>query len=114
MDKKQEIHQQSIVDICDKLIENAQTILMNQTEHSNEVTLVLNDYTDEKASNEEIINYLTIQEIRLYEDECDENGMIVNSKEIFSRIFENIEIVSEHNTTYINLFFSQGMMNLLT
>lgn len=112
-------HKQSIVDICDQLIEDAQTTLMNQIEHTNVITFQLSDYIDSydeetKQINKAIIDHLMLQEIRLYEDACDENGVIVNSKELYSRIYDNVSIVSENNITYINLFYSQGMMDLLT
>lgn len=111
-----------IIDICDQLIEDAQTTLMNQTELTNKITFNLSKYSgyyddDERTKkiNKEIIDYLNLQEIRLYEDESDENGMIINSKEIYSKIFENITIESDNrNNSIINLFFSQAMIDLLS
>ena len=112
----------SISEICDSLVEDAQTIFMNQTEVSKMITLDLSKYTglitdDEitRKINEEIVNNLTSQQIRLYEDECDEKGIITSSKEQFSPIFASVTLEScSNNKTNINLSFNQAMIDLLT
>jgi len=121
MDKKQMLHKHSIVDVCDKIIEDAQTTLMNQTVYDNEITISLSDYTgyycddkDAELVNKEIIDYLISKEIRLYEDECDENGIIISSKEVTSKLFDNVTLLSSKNNNFsISLVFSKGMMDLL-
>ena len=112
----------SISEICDSLIEDAQTIFVNQTEFSEKITLNLSDYTglitdDEitRKINEEIMDNLIAQQIRLYEDVCDENGIITSSKEQFSPIFENVTLESSNNNRInINLSFNKAMVDLLT
>jgi len=118
---EQDNHEPSIVEICDSLIEDAQTILMNQTEFSKTITLNLSEYTGSHTDddsigkiNKEIINHLISQQIRLYEDVCDENGIITSSEEQFSPIFENVTLESGNNKTNINLSFSKAMLDLLT
>jgi len=116
---KQNKHQHSISEICDSIIEVAQTLFVNQTELTEGITLNLSDYTvsyidDEttKAFNKEIIDYLMSQQIRLYEDSCDENGIITSSKEQYSNIFSSVTLSSDN--TNINLHFSNAMIDLLT
>ena len=52
------------------------------------------------------------QEIRFYEDVCDEDGIITGSKEHHSTIFANVTVASDK--TNINLLFSKAMIDLLT
>jgi|GEM_PF-1048270 len=119
---KQNNHELPIAEICDSLIEDAQTIFMTQTEFSKTITLNLSEYTglhtdDENTDkiNKEIIKNLISQQIRLYEDVCDENGIITSSKEQFSPIFSDVTLESgKKNKTNINLSFNKAMIDLLT
>lgn len=112
----------SISEICDSLIEDAQAKFVNQTEFSKTITSNLSEYTglitdDEftRKINEEIMDNLISQQIRLYEDVCDENGIITSSKEEISPIFANVTLESgNNNTTNINLSFNKAMLDLLT
>ncbi len=119
---KQNNQELSISEICDSLVEDAQTIFTNQTEVSKTITLDLSKYTglitDDEITRkiyEEIMTNLISQQIRLYEDECDENGIITSSKEQFSPIFATVTLESgNNNKTNINLSFNQAMIDLLT
>lgn len=121
MKSRQSDRELSISEICDSLIEDAQAIFVNQTEFSKTITLNLSEYTglitdDEitRKINEEIMDNLISQQIRLYEDVCDENGIITSSKEENSPIFANVTLESGNNKTNINLSFNKAMLDLLT
>lgn len=122
MKVRQNNHELSIVEICDSLIEDAQNIFVNQTDFTKAITLNLSDYTglrtDDEVTNkinEEIMDTLMSQQIRLYEDICDENGIITSSKEYYSTLFANVTLASDNNNmTNINLLFSKAMIDLIT
>lgn len=110
----------TIEEFCDKLIEDAQMTLMFQLEPTQELTLDLSEYIQKhlkedelKKNSQRIVDYLLSQKIRLFEDEADENGMIIDSIEVVSNIFESISIKEESNMLSIHLKFNQRMMDLL-
>lgn len=111
---------QTILEFCDKLIEDAQTSLMFQLEPTQEIALDLSEYTESYLKEDEleknsqrIIDYLLSQKIRLFEEEANRNGQIIDSKEVVSNIFESISIRVENNTSSIHLKFNQRMIDLL-
>lgn len=109
------LNHQLIIDICDRLIEDAQEAFMSQEEKKNTFTFALKKYTSffvNEALQKEIIAYLLSQEIRLYEDVSDENGEIISSEEKHSNIFEDIHI-SGNPDQIIHVAFSRSMMELL-
>ncbi len=101
---------EAIIEICDLIIEEAQTIFINLTEFTKPVIINLDKHTSSTDEINKIIDYLALQEIRIYEDESDEKGLITNSRELYSPIFSSITVDSNN----LNLSFSQAMIDLLT
>ncbi|MCH4888272.1 hypothetical protein EZV73_11845 [Acidaminobacter sp. JC074] len=105
-----------IIEIGDQIIEDGQTILMNLGGVSNEVQVCLEEYKTKLSSDliDKIIAYLMSQEIKLYQDECDENGVITESREVWSKIYESVLVeMSDDHIFTLKLIYSQEMMELL-
>lgn len=117
--KNDEITKEAIIDICERIIEEGQTKLMQQTKISNEITLNLSNYIDANADirrvKKMVVSFLKEQEIRLYEEDSDEEGQITDSREKYVKIFKDVSLNESINYyILIKLVYSDYMMDLLT
>lgn len=107
----------SVETICDLIVEEAQTILMNGEGLNEVVRFEISQFADRVLlmnSLDEIREVLMNRKIRLYEDESDEDGLILRSKEQFTPLFTHVLIESKNNELMIELSYSQVMMDMLS
>lgn len=97
-----------IIDLGDRLIEVAQSRLMEL--HQGQVLIDLTTYAIDQSKVDQLLTYLRGQEIRLFEDVSDEEGMIVDSKESYTPIFNHVALSGRT----LELSFSQSMIDMLT
>lgn len=115
MTQDQAIDPRIIIDLGDRIIEEAQGLLIQNDDLNADIYLDLLAYSrqgiDFTKLRQALLDYLQGQEIRLYEDTCDEEGTITSSREFYAKIFENLVLDLDKMT--LRLTYSMHMKNLL-
>ncbi len=97
----------TLIEVCDLILEAGQNELLFQEETNKVVKLALSDYN--MINYDEMITYLLQHELRLFEDECDQDGHIINSVEQVIKTLDNVEI----KDNYIVLTYNDAMIDLI-